>query len=175
MTSSTTAVLKWVGGILATVISSVLIFYFTRPPDPPTLPISIEGRVIDVATSTLVADAHVTLRTRKFTGTQRTDKFGRYCFEVDGLPGSTAATFEIEALGYKAYGVNATLSRLSDAEDSELLPLAPKPAAPPSPPGNLGAVVGKVVGEPAKSAFNMARVNLPAYTRRPELVLVGPR
>jgi len=175
MASSTNAVLKWAGGILATVISSVLIFYFTRPPAPPTLPISIEGRVIDVATSTLIADANVTLRAGKFRGAQRTDKFGRYCFEVDGLPATTAANFEIEAPGYKAYGVNATLSRLSDAEDNELLPLAPKPAGPANPPGNMGAVVGKIVAEPVTFPVNMAKVALPAYARRPELVRIGPR
>ena len=174
MASSSKAIIHWAGGILATVISSVLIYPFTPPPDPPTLPISIEGRVIDVSSNALISDANVSLRAGKFKGSQRTDKFGRYCFEVDGLPGTTAATFEIEAPGYKAYGVNATLTRLSDAEDSELLPLAPKSAGAPNPPGNLGAVAGKVVPEPAKFPVTVAKVSLPAYARRPEFVRVGP-
>jgi len=174
MASSSKAIIQWVAGILATVISSVLIYQITRPPDPPTLPISIEGRVIDVSSSTLISDANVTLRASKFRGTQRTDKFGRYCFEVDGLLGTTVATFEIEAPGYKAYGVNATLARLSDAEDNELLPLGPKSAGAPNPPGSLGAVAGKVVPEPAKLPVTVAKVSLPAYARRPEFVRVGP-
>ena len=68
MASSSKAIIQWVAGILATVISSVLIYQFTRPPDPPTLPISIEGRVIDVSSSTLISDANVTLRAGKFWG-----------------------------------------------------------------------------------------------------------
>jgi hypothetical protein len=175
MASSTKAVITWAGGILATVISSVLIYHFTHEPTPPPPPISIEGRVIDVATSTLIADANVTLRAGEFRGAQRTDKFGRYCFEVDGLPGTTAATFDIEAPGFKAYGINATLARLSDAEDNELLPLTPKPTGTATPPGNLGAVVGKVLAEPAKSPVAVAKVTLPAYARRPEFVRVGAR
>lgn len=174
MASSSKAIIQWAGGILATVISSVLIYQFTRPPDPPTLPISIEGRVIDVSSNALISDANVSLRAGKFKGAQRTDKFGRYCFEVDGLPGTTAATFEIEAPGYKAYVSMQPLTRLSDAEDNELLPLAPKAAGAPNPPGNLGAVAGKVVPEPAKFPVTVAKVALPAYARRPEFVRVGP-
>jgi hypothetical protein len=174
MASSSKAIIQWAGGILATVISSVVIYHFTRPPDPPTLPISIEGRVIDVSSSTLISDANVTLRADKFRGTQRTDKFGRYCFEIEGLPGTTAATFEIEAPGYKAYAVNATLTRLSDAEDNELLPMPSKPAGAPNPPGHLGAVGGKVVPDPAKFPVTAAKVSLSAYARRPEFVRIGP-
>jgi hypothetical protein len=173
MASSTNALLKWAGGILATVISSVLIYHFTHETPPPPAPISIEGRVIDISSSTLISDANVTLRAGNFRGSQHTDKFGRYCFEVDGLAGTTEATFGIEAPGYRAYGVNATLARLSNAEDNELLPLAPKTTASPSPPGNLGAVAGKVIAD--KSPVTMAKILLPAYARRPELVRIGPR
>ncbi len=169
MASSSNAFIKWVAGILATVISSVLIYYLTIP-KPPRLPessIQIEGRVIDLATKSLIEGAHVTLRAGKYSGSQSTDSVGRYGFDVP-LPETTEATFEIVAVGYPRYSVNGTLKKLSEVDDNQLLHEAvggaspttgsAAPASPsPTPPqgtsatgglagGGKGALIGAAIG-----------------------------
>jgi hypothetical protein len=169
MASPSKAVIKWAAGILATVISSVLIYYLTtpKPPVPAEASTQIEGRVIDLATRSLVEGARVTLRAGKYSGSQSTDSLGRYGFDVP-LPQTTEATFIIEAAGYPAYSVNGTLKKLSAVEDNQLLhealpgvsastggPASTAPSPSPQPGssavggmtgGGKGALVGALAG-----------------------------
>ena len=151
--------LKWVAGIIAAVISGVLIYYLTTPkgPAPSQTSIQIEGRVIDLATKKLIEGAHVTLRAGKYSGSQFTDTSGRYGFDVS-LPETTEATFEIAAAGYPQYSVNCTLKRLSEIEDNDLLHEAvgggnaagvyvpPPPPASQQPGSGAGAQIGGLGG-----------------------------
>jgi hypothetical protein len=198
--ASSSAVGKWIGGILATVISSVLIYYLTQGPKPlPAAPIEIEGRVVDVSTNALISGALVRLNADKFTGSQHTDTEGRYCFVVESLAPTTAATFEIEASGYPHYSINETLQYLSNLEDSHLMHASaesPKPSEPAKTPGSggpavgglagggkgaaIGAVVGRKAGgaapaKPAPAAKPPALMDsLPRYERRVDPVRIGP-
>jgi hypothetical protein len=156
MASTSRAIIGWCAGILATVISSVLIYYFTRPVPPPPVvsSIQIEGRVIDIAKKTLIPNARVSLRAGAISRFQVTDTLGRYGFDISGLPETTEASFAIEAPGYPPYSVNATLAKLRDSEDNELLPpsvdhSSGSPSTPPSPPTGLTA--GTPAGPPAKT------------------------
>ncbi len=203
MSSSSNAFIKWVAGILATVISSVLIYYLTRPVPPPPASIQIEGRVIDLAEKSLIEGAHVTLRAGKYSGLQLTDSLGRYGFDVP-LPETTEATFVIEAAGYPRYSVNGTLKKLSEVEDSQLLhdvigganaSSGNASAAPPNPGpqqggaaigglagGGKGAAIGALVGHAASASKPLAQggekttatAKLAPYVRRPDLVRIGP-
>lgn len=198
--ASSSALGKWIGGILATVISSVLIYYLTQGQKPlPAPPIEIEGRVVDISTNALIPGALVRLNADKFTGSQHTDTEGRYCFVVESLAPTTAATFEIEASGYPRFSINETLQYLSNLEDSHLMRASaesPKPSEPPKTPGGggaaaggpagggKGAAIGALVGSKAAAAAparpapvtspSPSMVSLPRYTRRADPVRIGP-
>jgi hypothetical protein len=198
--ASSSAVGKWIGGILATVLSSVLIYYLTEGrKTPPAAPIEIEGRVVDVSTNALIPGALVLLKTDKFIGSQHTDTEGRYCFVVESLAPTTAATFEIEASGYPRYSINETLQYLSNLEDSQLMRTSagsPTPSEPAKTPGSggpavgglagggkgaaIGALVGRKAGGAAKAIPapvappSASMVSLPRYARRVDPVRIGP-
>jgi hypothetical protein len=110
--------ITWVGGILATVISGVLVYRLTPPPNNTV--VQVEGRVIDIATNSLIKDARVTLRAGPYSQSQMTDTEGRYGFDVP-LPETTEGNLVIEATGYHRYSVNRTLKKLSETEDNKLL------------------------------------------------------
>lgn len=152
---------KWIAGVLATVISSVLIYYLTQGhKTPPVAPLEIEGRVVDVTTNSLISGALVRLKMEKFAGEQPTDSEGRYCFVVESLAPTTAATFEIEASGYPRYSINETLQYLSNLEDNKLMhtaanPPPPEPAST-TPAGGAGSAVGGIAGGGKGAAIGAA-------------------
>ena len=171
-------VFKWIGGILTPVITAVLIYYLTRP-KPQALAIDVEGRAVDISKvpTSLVAGATVKLEAGTFSGVQVTDNEGRYVFEIDNLPGTTPATFTIDAKGFQHFAVNKTLEQLSNTDESQLVEeIETNPAG--GNTGGKGAAIGTVVanlhvksvaGTPA--AANPA---LPRYVRRTEIVKIGP-
>ena len=61
----------WLAGILATVISGVIVYYVTLPKSSP---IDIAGFVVDAETNALVPDALVSLEVNKQSTRQRTAK-----------------------------------------------------------------------------------------------------
>jgi hypothetical protein len=158
MSYNTKAVIGWCAGILATVISSVAIYYFTRPaPVPPSPPaaVYVEGRVVDIAASKIIPNAMVGLKAGTQAVSQATDSAGCYLIEVDGLPDTTAATLTIDAPGYPHYSTNSTLAKLRDAGDNELLPPATQnaggtPANPSGTPANTPVSPGGATINPGR-------------------------
>lgn len=194
--ASSSGVGKWIAGILATVISSVLIYYLTEGHKPPPVaPLEIEGRVVDVSTNSLISGALVRLKTEKFAGEQPTDSEGRYCFVVESLAPTTVATFEIEASGYPRYSINETLQYLSNLEDNKLMHTAANP--PPPVPGSappaggagsavggiadggkgaaIGATIGAVVAKNPKSVLSPSPVMSAPATRPAAVAIQLPR
>jgi hypothetical protein len=171
-------VFKWIGGILTPVLTAVLIYYLTRP-KPQALAIDVEGRAVDIsrAPTSLVAGATVKLEAGTFSGIQVTDNEGRYVFEIDNLPGTTPATFSIDAEGFQHFAVNKTLEQLSNTDEGQLAEeIATIPAG--GNGGGKGVAIGTIVASlHAKSvAGTPAATNpsLPRYVRRAEIVKIGP-
>jgi hypothetical protein len=102
------AFLTWAGGIAATVIASVAIYYFTRPiptpPPPPTTQVGLGGFVVDVVTQKPIFDAIVTADVGNKLGSQHTDNEGRYAFSVDSTtPPAQSINIDVLAGGYAHY------------------------------------------------------------------------
>ena len=94
---------KWVGGVVALGVAAGLLFYFTRPaPQQGTAPTEFNGFVADANSRSLIRNASITVTLGPNTAHQQTDTFGRYSM-VFASPGAdaTAATVEIEAVGYQ--------------------------------------------------------------------------
>jgi hypothetical protein len=102
------ALLTWVGGILASIIAGVVIYYATRtptpPPPPPPTQVGIDGFVLDVASQKPIADAIVTADLGNNLGSQHTDSEGRYAFSVDSTtPAAQSINLDVLAGGYVHY------------------------------------------------------------------------
>ena len=72
----------WIAGILATIISGVVVFYVTNRPTP--VSVEVAGSVVDASTKTVISDALVRLTVRGRPESQRTDSNGRYYFDIEG-------------------------------------------------------------------------------------------
>jgi hypothetical protein len=154
------AVLTWAGGIAATVIASVAIYYFTRPaPPPPTTQVGINGFVEDDVTQKPVANALVTANLGAKLASQPTDSEGRYAFIMDStVPPAQSINVDVLAGGYQHY--TATIS-LTGADTFAGVPLQPVSAPVPPP----------AVGQPAPGQL-AAPVQLPP---KPHLILHIPK
>ena len=104
---------KWLAGILATVISSVAVYYLTTQ-KPSATPIVVEGFVVNAESNALVTDAVVRLDIHGHATTQNTDTEGRFYFSVEGDNLNDAATLEVKAPNYKNYSVNDSLQALGN-------------------------------------------------------------
>jgi hypothetical protein len=142
--SNVKAVLTWAGGIAATVIASVAIYYFTRPPAPPaTTQVGINGFVEDNITQKPVPNAIVTANLGPKLASQTTDSEGRYAFIMDStLPPAQSINVDVLAGGYAHY--SATVN-LTGADTFAGVPLQPA-SAPVAPP----AVAQPAQGQPAQ-------------------------
>ena len=136
--NSSSAFLKWVGGIVASVLTAVLIYHFTRPPQPPPPPIALNGFVADSVSHTLVPNASVTVALGSNTASQSTDELGRYSVVLAGVS-STAnmGAVAIQATGYQNYS-NTVPLQPGDNFAEIMIDAIPKPAPPPaSPPATI--------------------------------------
>jgi hypothetical protein len=111
------AVLTWAGGIAATVIAGVLLFYFTgqksqqQPPQQPAQfvqvgppQVGLDGFVLDVVSQKPIADAIVTADVGSALGSQHTDAQGRYAFFMDSTtPPAQSINIDVLAGGYVHY------------------------------------------------------------------------
>jgi hypothetical protein len=99
------ALLTWAGGILASIIAGVAIYYFTRPvPPPPPTQVGLNGFVQNVVTQQPVADAIVTADVGNALGSQHTDSEGRYAFSVSSTaPLAQVVNIDVLAGGYVHY------------------------------------------------------------------------
>lgn len=138
-------VVTWVAGVAATIISSVAIWYFTKPapappPPPPPVVTKFEGMVY--SGSAPVAKAMVVL---DLTGDPAangdyhdiTDENGAYSIELTGLPQGIGAQVAASAQGFTNAQPQAMASPLSTDErmDISLTPVVAvaEPEAPPAP------------------------------------------
>lgn len=124
--SKSGAVLSWAGGIIATVIAGVAIFYFTRPPAPATVTqVGLNGFVADNVSQKPIANAMVTANLGPTLATQTTDSEGRYSFIMNTTtppPPNQSVNVNVLVSGYEHY--TATVPLTSDDTFAEL-PIQP--------------------------------------------------
>jgi hypothetical protein len=135
--SKSGAVLTWISGIAATVIASVLIYYFTRPtpapPPPPVTQVGLNGFVQDVVSQKPVVDAIVTADLGAKLATQNTDSEGRYSFIMDSTtPPAQSINIDVLAGGYEHYSATVPITSGDNFAGVPLQPI-PAPLAAPQP------------------------------------------
>jgi hypothetical protein len=125
-TTKSGALLSWAGGIVATVIASVAIYYFTRPaPAAPVTQVGLDGFVADDVSQKPIPNAMVTANLGSTLATQTTDSEGRYSFIMSTAappPSSQSISVDVLAGGYEHY--TATVP-LTSAETFAELPIRP--------------------------------------------------
>jgi len=169
-----TSVTKWIAGIVAAVLTAVLIWYIqgklSPPPPPPT--ITLEGRVVDYSSSKFIHGATVLLKADAFSGTQSTDSEGRYYFVVRPKQVPVVGQLRIDAQGYQPYDLTSPLNQGDNLWEIPLVAsLAPPSAGAPesnSAPSSPGRLTARELIKPRIVQ------SLPEYTRRPTPVLIGP-
>jgi hypothetical protein len=119
----------WIAGIVATVISGVLVVYLTQPSS-----FDVTGSVLDASTRTVVSDAQVRLTVRGRPESQATDSNGQYYFAIERGSGDDGATLLVEAKGYEPYTRNGSLQSLTD-QSPNLTRSSPEKAGPGAVPG----------------------------------------
>jgi len=142
--TKSSAFLTWAGGILATVIASVAIYYFTRPAPPaPVTQVGLDGFVADSVTQKPIPNAIVNVNLGSTLASQPTDSEGRYSFIMNTTsppPDNQSVNVNVLAGGYQPY--TATIPLTSDDTLAELpiQPInAPVAAAPTPTPGQPAA------------------------------------
>jgi hypothetical protein len=123
----------WIAGILATIISGVVVFYVTNRPTP--VSVEVAGSVVDASTKTVISDALVRLTVRGRPESQRTDSNGRYYFDIEGGNIADSASLLVDATDYKQYSINGSLQSL-DNQSPNLTRISPSRPGP-------GAVLGR--------------------------------
>lgn len=138
----------WIAGILATIISGVVIYYVTNPPKP--VAVEVAGSVVDGSTKTVISDATVRLTVRGRPESQRTDSNGQYYFSIEGSNSTDSATLLVEATGYNPFSKNGSLLSLNEQSPNltRIIAAAPGP----------GAVAGR---RPVKLSRNAVKILLP--------------
>jgi hypothetical protein len=131
------AVLTWAGGIIATIIAGVAIYYFTKPPiptpPPPSTQVGLNGFVQDAVTQKPVADAIVTAVLGTKLASQPTDNEGRYAFIMDSTtPPAQSINVDVLAGGYEHYSATVALTGGDTFAGVPLQPV-PAPVAAPQP------------------------------------------
>jgi hypothetical protein len=120
------ALLSWAGGIVATVIASVAIYYFTRPaPVAPVTQVGLDGIVADDVSQKPISNALVTANLGSTLATQTTDSEGRYSFIMNTTtppPPNQSISVNVLVGGYEHY--TATVPLTSDETFAEL-PIQP--------------------------------------------------
>jgi hypothetical protein len=158
--SPISSVAKWIGGILATVISGLLLFlgeqYIAnrlksqgqeqqQPAQNQTKGgaqiVTIDGRVVDTSGTKLIDNAEVQLLVASTQEKQQTDSEGRYAFSLVGFDPEMAGSMSIDAPGYKQLRLNLFLSELGKQKVYRLEPIPPQAGG-----AGVGGVVGGVPG-----------------------------
>jgi len=171
------AFLKWIGGIAASVITAVLIYHFTQttppPPPPPTVaPTAVNGIVADSTTHELIRNALVTVALGPNSAHQATDALGRYSVVLASTsPDPNMGNVDVEAPGHLTY-TNTVLLRPGDnyAEitiDAVPPPPAPTPSGAPTPapaaaPAPAPAAQGPAIGGMKPALIAHAQIVLKA-------------
>jgi hypothetical protein len=161
----------WVGGIAAAVISSVLIYYLTRPTPPPPA-ITFEGMVINGVENAPLKEAMVIFEIKGAASNNGplhdfTDEHGSYRMDFSGLNKSTGIALHAKAKGFRDPAPILLASIENDnRHDFVLMPLpVATPAATPvtSPnPTHTPAATPLPVATPHPMVFS----HPPAYVRK---------
>lgn len=170
--------LKWIGGIVASVLTAVLIYHLTRPaPSPPTIaPTEVDGFVADSATHQLLHNAAVTVTLGPYSIRQLTDTLGRYSIVFES-PSANAnmGSFQIEATGYQPYSNTAALKPGSNYAEITLdaVPAGGTPSPAPASPGPEPA--SPVASSPeVKARPHIVFKALPPNFAKAKTAYVGP-
>lgn len=127
--------MTWVGGIVATVIGGLLIYYFTRPTPPPP-EFAFEGMVIDGERSVPIKDALVSFEVEGAKPADAyhdlTDDNGSYGIKLSGLSESSKVTLRVHASGYRDESKHFT-ALINDNRYDPILKAMPTPTPPPGP------------------------------------------
>lgn len=122
---------SWIGGIVATVIAGVLVYYWTTPTPPPP-EIAFEGMVIDAERDVAVQNALVSFDVSGASPSDAyhdlTDEHGSYGIKLSDLSKSTVVTLHVHANGYR--DESRQFASLSDDNRYDPL-LTPLPGARP--------------------------------------------
>src|SRR5689334_2050874 len=93
-------IIRGFGGIAATVLSAVLISYFTHPPPP----ITFEGMVIDQIQNVPLHNAKVSFEIKQSPSSKTyhdfTDEHGSYKLPFDGLSKASKVIVSVHANGF---------------------------------------------------------------------------
>jgi hypothetical protein len=149
-TSPLSGFLKWVGGIAASVITAVLIYYLTRPAPPPPPPQSMEfyGVVADAVSHALIPNAMVVLALGSNSISQQTDALGKYTLVLESAgPGAVMGNVKISAAGYMPYSNTVPLQPGNNFAEITLQTVTPSAA--PTAPAQPG-VPGEGVAAPSR-------------------------
>jgi hypothetical protein len=175
-TSTFSSLLKGVGGIAASVIAAVLIYYLTRPaPTPPTPPpvqtTEINGFVADAASLKLLPNAVVVVALGQNSVSQQTDELGRYNVALVNT-GSALVMGEVstKANGYKPYSNTVALK---PGDNFAVITLEPDSTAPPR--KESPALAAPVAPAPQSVVTHAAitfRIPPANYIRKPEAVIL---
>jgi len=125
--------LKAIGGIVASVIAGVLIFYITRQaPSPPVIePTSFDGFVADSASNKLIPNASVKVTLGQNSVSQLTDPLGKYSVVLPSTgPGPNMGSVDVSATGYEAYTNTVELKPGETFAEITIVEIPPRPAAP---------------------------------------------
>jgi len=193
--------LKWIGGILATVISGLLLFWGQQrlwPPTPQPKPapdqrgakqvktkqpqhiFTIDGRVLDTFGAKVIENAWVRLDILSTSEKQQADSEGRYAFSVEGFDPGLAGSISIDAPGYEQLRINLSLSDLSRQKEQRLKPEKDRFGRVVAPGGAeadkaIGSIAGGGKGAAIGALVGAGNQPKPQYVIRPELrKLVAP-
>lgn len=156
--------LRWVGGIVAgvltAVVSAILITHFTAKPVPPAQPpqitaqsITIEGRISNDSTNDVVPGANISIQSANISTRDTSDSEGRYLFIFPAAQPVVARLF-VQAPGFQDFNLAVPLS----ADNSQELRLKPVTPPPPPPAGVHAAVLPPYVRRPVSKAIMVNKV-----------------
>jgi carboxypeptidase family protein len=127
---------KWILGVLAPVLSALLIFWLVDAPKEwlfgrgKSQSYQFDGRVIDANQNRLLSNVAVSLEIRGGTTfNDKTDSEGRYLFSLDE---PAIALLRAAAQGYKEFTRNIAIDTSRGTQPD--IVLAPEPSPPPGPP-----------------------------------------
>ena len=153
--STLSGLMKWTGGIIASVITAVSIYHLTRPvpAPPPEQSAAFYGVVADANSRTPISNAMVAIALGQNSVSQHTDNLGQYNVVLEST-GSNAVmgNLNVSADGYKAYSNTIALQPGNNFAEITLQSTVPTPVAA-SPPAQQqpGAAASGAAVAPSQS------------------------
>jgi hypothetical protein len=162
--NKSSAFLKWIGGIAASVITAVLVYYLTRPAPPPTPPVAqteMDGYVADSVSQKLVRNASVTVRLGQNSVHQLTDQSGRYSVVLASTGSEpNMGSVDVRASGYADYSNTVPLRPGENFAEILIDEIPPSSAAAPPREPTLGGSPAGARPEPPLERPAVARAQI---------------